>query len=161
LGESLDAHALFQFSQHPVPAEDVVQFLAHPVPGGLQDAARPPRRRSHVVAVQPIQFVVEIFGQQPFLRAELEGIGKILLQLFQVGRNFAIGPAQTGVEFNRQRAQQVFVGVWMQPPDPRDFARLFNQAQGVARAACFLQQHADVDPLVAHQIRRVAQDAVT
>jgi hypothetical protein len=49
----------------------------------------------------------------------------------------------------------------MQPPDPRNFARLLDQPQGVARAARFFQQHADVDPLVAHQIRRVAQDAVT
>ena len=59
-----------------------------------------------------------------------------------------------------QRAQQRLIRVWMEPPDTGKFFRLFDEAKAACRARGVEQQDADVDPFVADQVRRIAQDVV-
>ena len=143
-----------------MPPEHVIQLAAHPIPRVLQQSARPPQRWRHLLAIQPVQLRIEIFRQQPFRRTQLQHIGKVLIQFLQVKRHLRRRPAQPRVELRRERAQQVFVYIGMDAPHARKFRGLLDQTHGLPRPGSFLQQHADIHPLIASQIRHITQNAV-
>ena len=70
--------------------------------------------------------------------------------------------AQPRVEFRGQRPQQPFIRVGMQPADAGQLGLLFDHPEGPPRVPPrplrrFFEQHADIHPFVADQVRRVAQ----
>ena len=48
----------------------------------------------------------------------------------------------------------------MHAPHAREFRGLFDQSHGTPRPGSFLQQHADIHPLIAQRVRHVTQNAI-
>ena len=122
------------FPQYPVPPENIVDASSNPRPRVFHDSAAHGRRRRHVIVEETVELRVEILRQQPPLRAQLQHVGKRLVEFFEIRPDLGFGRAQARVEFSRQRAQQAFVGAGMQPPHAGDFGGVFDQAHGAPRA---------------------------
>ena len=68
------------------------------------------------------------------MRAQLQDVGKRLVEFLEVGPDLGLGRAQPRVEFGGQCAQQAFIRARMQPADARDFGSVFNQTDGAPQS---------------------------
>lgn len=82
LGELLHAHAALEFPEQAMTVEDVAQAGANPFARALHDSSAPRGWTRHVLAVQLVEFVVEILDQQRPRRAELQNIRECLIENF-------------------------------------------------------------------------------
>jgi len=113
-----------------------------------------------VVVVQPVELCVEVLRQHPLHRAELQSIRQRIAQLLDVLGGFGGRPAEPRVEVRRERAQQRVVCARIHPPHPRELRVVFDQLYRPALRPPIFQQHPDIHPLIANQIRRIPQDPV-
>ena len=120
----------------------------------------------NVIGIQFFEFGIQIFGEGALLRSELQGIGKRIIPLGQQGlpiagiAGFSIGGLKAVLQMVAESAQQPLIRLRMKPPDAVIFVRLFDQAQAAFAGLRSKNQDADIDPLIAEEVRRVAEYAV-
>ncbi len=165
------AHGLFQ----AVPDARLFENLRAPGadvgPPAGQSGARAPARNGDVVGVQPFHRSVKIIAQHALLRRDLKCIGKRCVpfaqDLLQRDLHAAGGVAicrargvQAIFQIVTQRPQQRFVGPGMQATNPVVFVLVFDQAQSPFSSLWVEDEHADVHPFVAQQVRNVAEKVI-
>ena len=162
IGELVHAHAALEARPDAGAAEHLVGARADGVARGEIFGPAAGARRLDVIAVEAVEFGVQVLGQQAFLRAQLHGVGKRLLQAGQLvprpspasrpraaprTRRAAAAASSSSAAGCRRRTRANSPGSSTRRRSTRPLAGSN-------------EQDADIDPLVAHQVRRVAHHVI-
>ncbi len=127
-----------------------------------------------MLRVEPIKLDIQVIRVNSFLRRQLQSIGEgivpILHELLEFLSHSQLRAllcppiSQKGgkpiFEMVAEAAQSVFIGGRLEPPNTGVFVLLLNQSEAQRPGQGIKQDHSDVDPLIADQIRRVPQNMV-
>ena len=110
-----------------------------------------------MIAEKAVELRVEIIRQQCPLRTQLQDVRKRLVEFFEV--YVYLGPgARSRASNSAGSARSRFSSAPGCSRRTRAISEaVLDQPHGAPRAIHFFQQHADVHPFVANQIRRIAQ----
>ena len=113
-----------------------------------------------LLAEDAVEFRFRVAREQPFARRELHGVGQRIVEFFEdrFGVHFAAG--KLPLEFRGQPQEKLLVRGRMHAPQAHEVGGLVEPALADAPRGRIQQQDADVDPLVANQIRLVAHHVI-
>src|SRR2546430_543923 len=146
--------------------EDLLAVGTHLCPAAGRAHTTRATLQRHMIAVQALQFGVEVLRQRALLRGELQSIGKRVVPLGKQSLPIVAAPSlpnyrlKAVLQVVAQPQQQGFVSLRMQPVHTVQLLLVFDQSQPPFPRLRSKKQDTDVDPFVPHQIRRIAQDAV-
>ncbi len=129
-------------------------------------AMRPVARRLDMIAIKPVELGVEVLGQQALLRAELHGVREGLLQARDVTLRVSVPdhrPRRVGdVEIIRAAAAaSSSSAAGCKRRTRANSAGSSIRRRSNASARRIEEQDADIHPLVADQVRRVAHHVIS
>ncbi len=121
-----------------------------------------------MIGIKTLQLGIEVGGEDPFLRGQLQRVGQRIVPLAQellpvdntAVRSIGRHRLKTVFQIIAKRAQQCFISLRMQPPYTVVLVSFFDQAQPALARPGIKEQNPDIHPLVANEIGSVAVDAV-